>query len=175
MRLAARMTTGYDVQQDRLCLSVLDRQRRRTRIWLTQRLAGRIIPALLQQLQGAADQEPLPARPAGRASASAVVRPRRRAPPAAPVAAAKGDDGGDGEDRLPTNIRIGTRKGQTILIFDGASARDESIVIPIDGARLRQWLRIFYKHYKRAGWPLEIWPRWFERDAFARPPSSALH
>jgi hypothetical protein len=163
MRLAARMTTGYDVQQDRLCLSVLDQQRRRTRIWLTQRLAGRIIPALLERLQGVAgDRAEHSARLAAR---------RRRVAPASPAAVPDDQD----EERLPSNIRIATSKDQTILLFDGENSRDETIAIPIDSARLRQWLRIFYRHYKRAGWPLEIWPRWFERDVPTRPTGSTLH
>lgn len=162
MRLAAWMTTGYDVRQDRLCVSILDHRHRRTRIWLTQRLAGRIIPALLERLQGLADDR-------ADGPVQTLVRPRRA--PAAPVAVQ--DD--EGEERLPANIRIAIGKDRTILLFDGESARDETIAIPIDSARLRQWLRIFYRHYRRAGWPLEIWPRWFARDVPARPAGSTLH
>jgi len=45
------VTTEYDQQQDRLCLSIADGQGATARRWLTLRLLTRLLPTLLQQSQ----------------------------------------------------------------------------------------------------------------------------
>jgi len=176
VRQIARMTTTYDMLQDRLRVSVLDSDGRTALLWLTQRLAGRVIAALIEQLDQAAAPGPAagPVMAAPRAVRSGMQlleqaradleRVSKTAPEAAaPAVVALSSD----EQFLvhKASVRRGDRG--VILAFHWSEAVQDAAILVISATRLRQWLRIFHNHYRNAGWPLDIWPKWFE-DA-ARP------
>lgn len=159
MRIISRMTTTYNATEDRLRLSVIETGGDRLVLWLTQRASGRIIAYLLEQIEEsvAADAPPA-ARPAVQIMEQAKAEMQRKPLPAVRPAEAR-------ETHLVTNIRIRRAEKQIALIFAWGETEEDCIALVIDRTRLRQWLRIFHGHYKRARWPLDIWPRWFDDDA----------
>lgn len=156
MRIISRMTTTYDVEEDRLRLSVTDKQGQRMLLWLTQRLAGRMITALLGKIERTvAEQAPPSARKAVQMMEQVKADLQRK--PLPPVQPEPEPDA-----HLVTNIRIGQRNNDVVLNFLWGDEKEDAIALAIDRTRLRQWMRIFHEHYQRGGWPLDIWPQWFD-------------
>ena len=163
MRTISRMTTTYNAREDRLRLSAIETGGdQRLVLWLTQRAAGRIISYLLDQIEDsvAADAPPA-ARPAVQLMEQAKAEMERKPLPRVPASEVR-------EEHLVVNVRIRRAEKQLALIFAWGEGEDDCIALVIDRTRVRQWLRIFHGHYKRARWPLDIWPQWFDEDAPAK-------
>jgi hypothetical protein len=163
LRTISRMTTTYNAQEDRLRLSAIESgDGQRLVLWLTQRASRSIIAYLLDQLEHsvAADAPPA-ARPAVQLMEQAKAEMQRKPLPKLPPSEVR-------EEHLVTNVRIRRAEKQIALIFAWGEVEDDCIALAIDRTRVRQWLRIFHGHYKRARWPLDIWPQWFEEDAPAK-------
>lgn len=159
LRRVSRITTIYDKREDRLKLSVLDEEDRRMALWMTQRLAGQVITVLLKEIEeSVAAETPSAARPAVQLMEQARAEMQRK--PVPPIQPEKDD-----EEHLILNV--GLRRGKTHirLTFYWGKEEDERIALAIGRTKLRQWLRVFHHHYKRAGWPLDIWPQWLADDA----------
>ena len=142
MNILQRITTTYSEQEDRIRL-IGETDDGKMIIWLTQRLAQRLLPLLVQWLE---QQRAVPRRSLtqfnfGQQSVQAAD------PTFAPL-----------QSWLTTSIDISTGDQQVVVTFknnEGQVARISLAPIP-----LRQWLEIFHEIYLQADWPMNIWPAW---------------
>ncbi|MEZ5734547.1 MAG: hypothetical protein R3E09_01880 [Novosphingobium sp.] len=159
LRIVTRITTIYDKREDRLRLSVLDDSGQRMVLWLTQRLASPVLRALVGEIENSVASQASPAaRPAVQLMEQARADLERK--PAPPIEPSK-------EDEEHLILHVGLRRGSRAirLTFYWGEGDEERIALGIGRTRLRQWLRIFHHHYKRADWPLDLWPKWLADDA----------
>lgn len=137
-----RLTTEYSELEDRIRLAG-EIESGGLVIWLTQRLAQRLVPLLLQWIerQQAAPRRSVALFGFGRQSVQAADNSP------APLPA-----------WLATSVDISSSSEQVVLTFkDGAG---QAARFSLAAASLRQWLEILHEMYLHAGWPQDIWPEW---------------
>ena len=75
------------------------------------------------------------------------------------------------EPSEPVNYSSGSHRFLPDKVDLICSAESAALLFPLgDGQQaqlqmslleLRQWLAIMHRQYKKAGWPMEVWPEWF--------------
>ena len=173
----SQITTTYDSRQDRLRLETADEDGRHLVLWLTRRLADRVVTALVGILES--DGQPAAGRGGGaspgktaavaqfmqQTAADLKFRPVARERPAAPR-----------EEWLLTAISLRGNGRKLALEFRWGDEGHAGASMTIDRVRLRQWMRIMYRVYQKSGWPAEHWPQWISDDAASQLlPASSLH
>lgn len=165
MRTGTRITGSYDQQEDRIRFAVLDDEEKPLALWLTQRLANRLVRSLVVLLE-----REVTARSEPRARSSVQLWQQTRADLSmkkgtAPVQAAP-----DTAVGLIKEVRIRPSPDKVILEF--CCKDDECVSLHLGSMPLRQFLRMLFRLYGKAEWSTEeIWPVWFEDDA-GRPQAS---
>lgn len=174
-----QITTTYDARQDRLRLQVADDNGRHIVLWLTRRLADRVVAALIGLLEtdGSAGADSVSGAPRGKSGAVEQLMQQaaadlrfRPAPPRVPARAS--------EERLLTAISLRGNGKTLALDFRWGQPADQEAgaSMMIGRVRLRQWMRIMYRVYLKSGWPIDHWPQWISDDAATRMLSgSSLH
>lgn len=162
--LIKRMTTEFIEGEDRLRISGEIDNAPPVMMWLTQRLAGRLLSPLLQWLDR---QAGVPLRREiihGFAQEAAVAGLK----PQAPVQAASGQVVWliEAIDIVPAeeSIALAFRAGVTNVANVSLTAQE-----------LRQWLAIVYVHWLNAGWPTALWPEWIQGEVTAVGQQVILH
>lgn len=160
-----RLTTVYDAAEDRLRLAGEAADGERVLLWLTQRLAHRLVSHLCRWLerQGAVDAAAPAhltiARDLAQSFAQQAARQQQVA--AAPVQV---DGDGDGASSLASwrvaSVDVLSRPDGVELTFLGEAG--EAATLPLPTQPLRQWLGIVYDHYRQAEWPTAVWPAWMD-------------
>lgn len=159
-----RLTTEYLPSEDRLRLSGEDADGEAVRIWLTQRLLRRLLPALLNWLERQAGTLPRPEIILEFAQEAARVGLQAQPPVRA--------DGAAGW--LATAIDITPGAQHVELAF--RAAPDLRATLVLEATALRQWLGIMHGHWAGAGWPAAVWPTWMSESAApARQGAAVLH
>lgn len=159
-----KLTTTYDAEQDRVRIGAQDAKGQTIELWLTQRLADRLIARLLQHLDldvkitatPAASKVPLKEIQSWEQSAA-----RTQLKKCEPVRA-------EGKLRqiLVTAIDISRQDNRLLLLFQ---QRDERVAaMPFSMTELRQWLGIMHDIYLKANWPCQMWPSWFASPVVAK-------
>lgn len=138
-----RITTEYSESEDRLRLSG-ETNEGKVVIWLTQRLAKRLLPLLLQWLER---QRTVPRRAL---SLFNFGQQSVQAADPAPTASQT--------SWLATSIDISTNDKQVVLTFKNSD--NQAARISLAAALLRQWLEILHETYLHAGWEMDVWPTW---------------
>lgn len=168
-RAAARridkLTFDYSVAEDRLLARLQAMNGERSAVWLTQRLARRLVMALLSHLdKTAAAAGPATDRQSDRPVVTSDPQQREmvnsfrhqaamlKHAPLAPVA----EVDTAGAPVLKT-IRARMSKNRMLLNFDLASGPGV-LILTQDTAW--QMLHILLNAFRRAEWPLDIWPDW---------------
>ena len=172
--LLTRVTTQYDLEQDRIRLTGETSQGKVQEIWLTQRLLNRVLPGLWQWLQAlptvgvAADQR----------AARSIADPQRQQalqefaqqqasaslPEQAPVVA--------DTMSLPWLVRSAQLQSSSntavLRLYSAAEVEKAqqpgnfSTSISMNPMQLRQWLGIVLNEYRRAEWSIDNWPQWMQ-------------
>lgn len=167
-----RVTTDVDPVQDRLRLTSAVEDGEPMVLWMTQRLLKRLVPHLLEWLQGAARLEtsqPVPdyhseavhsfAQQAAVAqlSSHAPVRAREQQP-----------------SWLVEELDIARTPDFVSLTFRNPQ---HSAVLVMQAQPLRQWLTILHEQSNQAGWLLSGWPQWITESATGatRPAQGTMH
>jgi hypothetical protein len=164
----SQITTTYDAKQDRLRLEVADDSGRHVVLWLTRRLADRVVTALINilesdgQLVKSRGAQPNRGKPDAveqlmqQAAADLKFRPAAAQAPIAPS-----------EEHLLTAISLRGQGKSLALDFRWGQRADEDAgaSMMIGRVRLRQWLRIMHRVYVKSGWPVGHWPQWIRDDA----------
>ena len=149
-----RLTTEYIVGEDRIRLSGEVGNVAPVVIWLTQRLLQRLLPAVLKWLEG---QNVGTLRPEIMHS-FAQQAARSELTPQAPVRAVAGST-----VWLAQSVDLGRSEQALSLTFRSAEGQHANLVLA--SKALRQWLSIVFEHYRKADWPLDVWPAWARESA----------
>ena len=150
-------TARYDPAEDRLRLDAVDANGQKQALWLTRRLADRVIPVLVSHLEGKTP-EGIPADLAQGMSQSRARQARQTADTMPAVVA---------ESEMPTwlcrTIHVQkAQQGLNVIFTDDVSV---SAVMPMVELNLRAVLDILLDLYTKAGWPTEPFPEWMKPEA----------
>lgn len=165
MRTVTRITGSYDQDEDRIRFAVLDAEEKPLALWITQRLANRLVRSLVGLLE-----REVTARSEPRARSSVQLWQQTRAD----LSMKKGTTPiqAPPETALDLIKEIKIRPGADQVILEFNCKGSESVALPLGLMQLRQFLRMLFRLYGKAEWSTEeIWPVWFEEDA-GRPQAS---
>jgi hypothetical protein len=173
----SRLTTDYVDTEDRLRLSGDIAGGAPVAMWMTQRLALRLLPQLLQWLDsqiGAATAQ----GSEGRRSAAPEIQKQvvhgfaqeaalADLTPQARVQAAAS------EGWLIQSVDIARSDERVALVFRTADGRAAGL--GVTAHELRQWLAIMRGVWLAAGWPDTPWPEWMKGEARPAERQIVLH
>ncbi len=151
MNALQRVTTTYLAAEDRIRLSGQTPGGDTVVLWLTQRLLMRLLPNLLQWVGGQEGDSPRAEAVQSFKQAAA----RASMEPQAPVPVRAGND-----QAAWLVMEVGLQVGPegVRLTFRGQGQR--LAMMTLAAQALRQWLNILHDAWRRAGWPLVVWPQW---------------
>lgn len=150
-------TARYDPAEDRVRLDAIDAKGHKQAVWLTRRLADRVIPVLVSHLEGKTP-EGIPADLAQGMNQSRARQARQTGDISPAVVA---------ESETPTwlcrTIHVQkAQQGLNVMFTDDARI---NAVTPMVEANLRAVLDILLELYTKAGWPTEPFPEWMKPEA----------
>jgi len=165
MPVLQRFTTAWVATEDRIRLAGETVEGATVCLWLTRRLADRLLPLLLEWLDGNAQDD---------AHASLMQEFAQEAARGAltPQAAVPADAG---EAVLVQAVDLTRGSHALRLAFRASEAPGEgpSWDITLEQQPLRQWLAIVHDQYRKADWPMDLWPAWIAPTS--AHPAAALH
>lgn len=150
-------TGRYDPVEDRLRLDAVDAAGGKQAIFVTRRLADRVIPVLVSHLEGTTP-DGIPADLAQGMSQSRA-RQARQTSDATPAVAADAET----PHWLCRTVHVQKAEHGLNVIFTDDIRTDA--VMPMVEPNLRAVLDIFFDLYSRASWPLEPFPEWMKPEA----------
>lgn len=162
-----KITTTYSDLEDRLCVAGADGAGEAVVLWLTRRLADRLVRqfvAWLEEEDGGALAALAPELHQSWAQEAAA----RRLEPSAPVRA-----GQDAPALLVVSVDLTRDRGRYLLAFRTAAGDAPSITF--SNTELRQWLGIVHHLYQAASWPQDPWPAWMSETPSSDRPPLLLH
>lgn len=181
--LLQRLTTEFINVEDRIRLSGETDSGGTVRLWLTQRLLLRLLPLLFRWLDrhpGVSGEQ----APAGSDEEDARQRDPARRESLQRFAQEDAQDSLESTtpvraeqariEWLVEEVDIASGDNGVKLVFkptDNAAAED-TITLVLDTVALRKWLVILYRHFRAAGWPQDVWPRWLREASRAQGPQS---
>jgi hypothetical protein len=153
-----RLTTEYIESEDRIKIIGESGNPEPVVIWMTCRLASRVIPAFLGWLDKQAPPSSISS--AGQAevlqsfaqeAAVAALKPEK------PVSVST-----EVSSWLLNAVDVAaTRTHMTVTFRDQG---DRSASVRFDSTQLRQWLSILHRLWLKAEWPTLVWPKWIKRE-----------
>lgn len=158
----SRITAGYDATEDRLVLSVANKQGELRQLWLTRRLADRLLATLIEDLsRSTADsaEKPPPATSPERDAAAQIYAQLAARLVKKPTPAV--EPGGDLPTALVLNIKLSRRPRHWRLTWICQEAAPA--FFRLNTVSLRQWLESMQAAYRLAGWSAPFWPQWLGR------------
>lgn len=159
-----RITVIYSEDQDRIAINAAVRDGGTARLWLTQRLANRLIPVLINQIKPRHEDPIYVDIMAGVAQQRAVARQE----PQAPVKVTEPD-----HEWLISKIDLQMPTSGTVVIFYDASGKSARVAFRTEV--LRQWLSILQRAYTAAEWRGTDWPEWMTTPAATQAANRMLH
>jgi hypothetical protein len=163
----SRLTTDYVETEDRLRLSGEIAGGPAVSMWLTQRVALRLLPELLRWLDakiGATPaQDAAPSRPAAQDVHKEVVHGFAQEAALAELKPQERVHAGPATGSLIETIEIRPGEQRMVLIF--RSADGQAAGLGVTAPELRQWLAIMRSIWLNAGWPQTPWPEWMKGEA----------
>lgn len=156
MTVLQRITTEYIDLEDRVRLSGEAASGVSVSLWLTQRLLGRLVGAILPWIAEGDDDYQAVKNNFSQAAARAGLQ---RQPPVP----------AQSSPCLVTKVDLRHNAEALTLTFCGAD--DLAAELTLQRQDVRQWLNILYDAWRAAGWPAGVWPEWME--AQAAPPVTA--
>ena len=165
-----RFTTEYVAPEDRIRISLERGDDSLAILWLTRRLAIRLVPQIvrvldvLPRMQGKA-KAPSPTDNAQRRNQlDALGKLEQQAPVL----------GGELPDGLESHLitALGVRMTQSVMLLDFKV--DEEIVqtLPFSEDALRQWLGMLHMNFRKGGWKEDIWPTWITAKGWDQGPDA---
>ncbi len=158
-----RFTTEYIVAEDRIRLAGEVKDASPVVIWLTQRLLQRLLPMLLQWLEERGSERPGDEVWQTFAQQAAQAELPQQDPVQADAACAVW---------LTEAVDIAHSEETVCLTFRGGGSLIATMSLSVQP--LRQWLGIVYGAYRRAEWPLDVWPDWMRESGSVAPRPDVL-
>jgi hypothetical protein len=151
MTTITSITLSYDAREDRIHMAARGEDARKLRLWLTQRLARRLVAALAGHLERA---EAIPL-----ASVRTVMMAQEQAQAVSAIRRVpRVKAGPEVLAHLVTNVAIAIGAEKMELRFDADIDCKPAIVL--DRTLVRQWLSMLHRQFVKADWPLDVWPVW---------------
>ena len=166
MAVLQRITTLWVESEDRIRLAGECADGGMVRLWLTRRLVDRLLPLLLDWLVGNARDD---LRASLMQEFAQQAASRALAPQPAVVAAA-------GDAVLVQAVTVTSGAHALRLSFRASEAPEDTRAwdLTLEQQSLRQWLAIVHDQYRKAEWPMDLWPAWIAATT-TTPPEAALH
>lgn len=185
MQIIQKITVQYATEEDRLRLAVRSADDESLVLWLTARLAVRIVHALVRgmdKIQLAQLPEPQPADDQMPVSGPSPAF-KKRWPLAEKRQLKEKRQLAQQVQRLEQTAAVRAKEGTPAVQVDSAIRQHlvRSVDVKFLGARyalifrwgdnggaqlvftdieMRQWLQIIYSQFVKAQWPLTVWPNW---------------
>ncbi len=151
------ITTDYDEQEDRIRLAVAYAGGNARLLWLTRRLAERLVPALIQGLRVPHLDDDAQATEVQAAQVYAQLEARISRKPANPVVVAD-----TAAPALVQKIQVKTaQNGARVLVLTCPDAEPAELVLR--PGELRQWLEMLNLAFRKGQWREDIWPAWIQQ------------
>lgn len=158
-----RLTTEYIVYEDRIRLSGATAEGDTLVLWLTRRLLDRMLPQLVGWLEGQGQPQTASSGPrAGGGLPNELVNTfaqqaaRSQAKPQAPVR-----PNAASHAWLVHTLDLQRGPKAIRLVFKHPGGADVSpATLSLPAGAVRQWLNVLHDQYRRAGWPMDVWPAW---------------
>jgi len=148
-----RMSTEYIVGEDRIRLSGEVENAASVVIWLTQRLLQRLLPAVLNWLEGQGVDTPYSEIMHSFAQQAARAELTSQTPVLAVAASSVW---------LAQSVELGHSEQTLSLTFRGAEGQHATLVP--GSKQLLQWLSIVFDVCQKAEWSLDQWPAWLREN-----------
>jgi len=157
-----RFTTIYDAREDRILLLIELTSGDVQKFWLTRRLLGKLVQALLERLETNVSVNDVSV---SASSKEAVQRFNQAAAMEGlgkkkPVSASLRKETEPDTVVLVTNI--GMRWSRRMIALDLKEDEEVRQTLSFNEQTLRQWLVVVRSRYKAAKWSEEIWPSWMQ-------------
>lgn len=176
MRELLRITTEYIQIEDRIRLTGEDQQSGALCLWLTQRLALRIVSFLVDAI--ATSSPEAIQNPSKDQDVNKLLQGFAQQAAAAdltPQAAV--DSSSATQSMLIKEVDVTRAEGGAVgLLFK--SDEGEEVALSFQLQQLRQWLSIVHGQWLKAEWPTSIWPEWMGekiQQADSAEPSNPVH
>ena len=165
-----RFTTEYVPAEDRIRISLERADDSLVVLWLTRRLAARLVPQIVKVVDA------LP-RLTGKVKEKASDNLQRRSQldalgkieQQAPVLA--GELPPDLDSYLISSI--GVRLTRSVVLIDFKADKDTIIqTLPFPEDAMRQWLGVLNLNFRKAQWPEDIWPTWITSKGWNEGPDA---
>ena len=158
------ITTEYVEAEDRIRLAVADAAGATRVLWLTRRIAERLVPALIKGLKiesDAQEAQPFAVQAVQAAQVYAQLEARILKKPGAPVVVAAQDAQG-----LVHELKVRTAKGG-VRVIQFHCLEQEPAELVLKPAEMRLWLEALQMGFVKGQWRLDIWPKWLQQQATA--------
>lgn len=163
-----KLTLSYVNREDRIRLDGETKQQEVVTLWLTQRLANRLIPVISDWLQkqvssgSHADEV--------QQYQQEVVREQKKAQ--AEVTAVEQEK--SIAEWLIYAVDVGHSEKSLSLRFRGYE-EEQKATLRLANDDMRQWFEILYRMYRAAGWQSDAWPVWMAHMSAEVPEERVLH
>lgn len=156
------VTTDFDENEDRIRLAVADAGRSARVLWLTRRLAERLVPALIKGLKIQSDDADTKPAEVQAAQVYAQLEARIAKKPGKPVVVAA-----QAEQGLVREIKVKTASNG-VRVIEFHCKGQESAELLLKPSDVRLWLEVLHQAFVKGQWRHDIWPQWLQTQARTR-------
>ena len=165
-----RFTTEYVIPEDRIRIALERQDDTLAILWLTRRLATRLVPQVvkvlgtLPQLQGTGVVE----RPSDNAQRQNQMEALGKLEQQAPVL------GGELPDNIEAHLitGLGVRMTRALMLLDFKVGEEVVQILPFPEDAIRQWLGMLHLNFRKAQWNEDIWPAWITAKGWDQGPDA---
>ena len=152
-----RLTTRYVEREDRIRLTGENEDRGVVTLWLTQRLANRIIGPLCRWLESQAQDSQAASKPSPRMQLEQTFEQERAAQALVPQPPVQPE--GTSTESLVESVDV-QRGGKGVRLVFKDGQQKILATLTFSSTLTRQWMAIVLGQFKAAQWPLAAWPQW---------------
>ncbi|MEA3299516.1 MAG: hypothetical protein U9R22_04775 [Pseudomonadota bacterium] len=153
--LLEKVTLNYVAVEDRISMRAQVRDGEVRTFWLTQRMCGQVVKAFVEYLDrntaGVAATAPSGKSMVQSYFQQEAMLKRTRTPSVDASASTE-------PPLLVKTLKI--RTSPRALVLRLPLPDDATATLPLRPREARQMLQILHGQYRKAGWPMDIWPRW---------------
>ncbi|MFK7863357.1 MAG: hypothetical protein AB8B95_03920 [Pseudohongiellaceae bacterium] len=165
-----RLTSEYIETEDRFRLTGEDQEGNALCLWLTQRLALRIVTHIIGSISSSspeAIQNPSHDNDTNNLLQSSAQEAAKQG--FTPQEAVIGSS--DSANMLVTEVDI-NRSEEGVVGFIFKDGNSEDVALGFEPQQLRQWLIIMHGQWLKAEWPETVWPEWITGQTLTDIPES---
>lgn len=166
-----RFTTEYVVAEDRIRISLERGDDSIAILWLTRRLAIRLVPQIvrvLDTLPRLQQSTAKPVAPSDNAQRRNQLDAFGKLEQQSPVL------GGELPDNLESHLisALGVRMTKAVMFLDFKVGEEIIQTLPFNEEALRQWLGLLHLNFTKALWKEDIWPTWITAKGWDQGPDA---